>query len=336
MVNSADVIQAPDLAVRSADRPGTCRPEAIFGSLIGPHPRTFYETTPVEVMRPETDALDRHAEAIPDAVGPNSPLWTRRPAVGAKALLDDAGLPENGRFATVSIPRAIHRLTARAVPHEEPQRARPGGVELTSGDLEAVQAGLQALSAAMVLLDASGRLVFANQEAQALLAQADGIRLDRSNVVRCMDSAAQKQLCQSLEPCRADRRLAGPGDSGNAGTKTFAIRRDIGLPLVALVISQSAGAPGTAAGHRRTVLLLRDPERELRVATELLPALFGLSAAEAAVAARLAAGASLEQIAEERDVRLITVRNQLKSALGKFGVRRQAELVSIVLRAIQF
>ena len=336
MVNTADLSRNPGMAARVTERTRGRECEALVASLIGPHPRAFHETEAVRDVRPQTAALDRYPGTGSDAVGPSLSLRELRPAAAAQAVLDDTDGSQNGRFADVAVPGAAVRSSPREVSYTEPRDRRPEGGELTAGDLEAVQSGLQALSAAMVLLDAAGRLVFANREAWALLAAADGISLDRSDVVRCIDSAAQKHLCRMIRPCDTGRRPPRPRHGRRAKTATFTIRRDFGRPLVALMISQSAGTPGAAAHHHRTVLLLRDPERELRVATELLPALFGLSAAEAAVAARLAAGASLEQIAEERDVQLITVRNQLKSALGKFGVRRQAELVSIVLRTIQF
>ena len=62
--------------------------------------------------------------------------------------------------------------------------------------------------------------------------------------------------------------------------------------------------------------------------------LFGLSSAEAAVAVRLASGDCPERIAQLREVSVVTVRNQLKSVAAKLGVRRQVELVSIVLRTV--
>ncbi len=272
--------------------------------------------------------LDRKVEGrAANPAGTGVPAARRRLADGAVPAMEAYAGGRVGRRAEAVIAGASTRQSSR---RGEPCERGGNSFELTSGDLGAVQEGLQALSAAMVLLDAAGRLLFANHVAQALLAQADGIAIDPSNVVRCRDREAQKALRRFL-----DRPVDQLPRSGAMVPVTFPIRREFGLPLVALVISRPDGALA-APGERRTVLLLRDPERELGVASDLLTTLFGLSNAEAAVVSRLAAGISLEQIADERGVSLITVRNQLKSALGKSGVSRQVELVSIVLRAIQF
>lgn len=60
----------------------------------------------------------------------------------------------------------------------------------------------------------------------------------------------------------------------------------------------------------------------------LAQAVFGLTSAEAEVAVRIAAGQSPEEIAAVRTVAVGTIRAQLKTAMSKCGVRRQAELVS--------
>jgi DNA-binding CsgD family transcriptional regulator len=59
--------------------------------------------------------------------------------------------------------------------------------------------------------------------------------------------------------------------------------------------------------------------------------LFGLSKAEARVAAGVAEGRRLPEIAQASDVRMPTVRTQLRAALRKLGVARQADLVRVVL-----
>lgn len=59
----------------------------------------------------------------------------------------------------------------------------------------------------------------------------------------------------------------------------------------------------------------------------LAQAVYGLTSAEAEVAARIAAGQSPEEIAAVRAVAVGTIRAQLKTVMSKCGVRRQAELV---------
>jgi len=61
---------------------------------------------------------------------------------------------------------------------------------------------------------------------------------------------------------------------------------------------------------------------------DLVRELFDLTAAEARVAAQLAAGRSVEQIASAHRVRPSTVRSQAKSILLKLGAHRQAEVAA--------
>ncbi|WP_299812068.1 helix-turn-helix transcriptional regulator [uncultured Roseibium sp.] len=61
---------------------------------------------------------------------------------------------------------------------------------------------------------------------------------------------------------------------------------------------------------------------------EMMQTAFGLSQAEAQSALLLADGLTLAEIAQNRQVSIYTVRNQIKAALSKSGCRRQSELVS--------
>lgn len=59
---------------------------------------------------------------------------------------------------------------------------------------------------------------------------------------------------------------------------------------------------------------------------------FQLTPAEARVAAHLAAGRSLREVAESTGVRPSTLRSHLQAVFDKTGVRRQSALVGLVLR----
>jgi DNA-binding CsgD family transcriptional regulator len=66
----------------------------------------------------------------------------------------------------------------------------------------------------------------------------------------------------------------------------------------------------------------------------VLQALFDLTATEADLAARIAAGQTTDEIAAREGKSVSTVRNQLKSALEKTGCRRQADLAGLLARLI--
>jgi DNA-binding CsgD family transcriptional regulator len=74
---------------------------------------------------------------------------------------------------------------------------------------------------------------------------------------------------------------------------------------------------------------VRDPEARRPVPpAAMLARWFGLSAAEAELAAALMAGASPAAHAAARRVSAETVRTQLKALMGKLGCHRQGELAA--------
>ena len=202
-------------------------------------------------------------------------------------------------------------------------------------DFHAVAHGLESLPTALIIVDGAGRLFFANREAKRLLAEQSAIYLDSGGFIRCRVRCAQQQL-QRLLRCSSSM----PGTQMSSRKAAFVIPREEGRPLAALLTCEpSSKRADLAQGFdeaQRVFLMLRDPQRQTSDSSKWLMQLYGFSEAEAKVVSRLSEGASIQEIAIERDVSVVTIRNQLKSAHAKAGVNRQAELVSLVLRSTQF
>jgi DNA-binding CsgD family transcriptional regulator len=103
---------------------------------------------------------------------------------------------------------------------------------------------------------------------------------------------------------------------------------DAGELLVAPL--EAGSAPGAPAEPMAIVLFATSPADERAIAMRLQGA-YRLTPAEARVAALLAMGQSLEEIAAANEVSYATVRSQVRSILAKTGVRRQADIVRIAL-----
>jgi DNA-binding NarL/FixJ family response regulator len=88
-----------------------------------------------------------------------------------------------------------------------------------------------------------------------------------------------------------------------------------------------------AAEHQTpaALVLIADLERQPKVLGRQLVDLFGLTPAEACLVVALVAGKRLEDIAEERGVRMPTLRTQLHAILDKTGTRRQADLMRLIV-----
>lgn len=97
-------------------------------------------------------------------------------------------------------------------------------------------------------------------------------------------------------------------------------------PPIAVIV------PMHNSGEEQALVLLRQSPACNAALVHSLRQLFRLSPAEAAIAISLASGADLHEIAEERTVKLNTLRSQIASIMAKTNTRRQAELVALVAR----
>lgn len=105
----------------------------------------------------------------------------------------------------------------------------------------------------------------------------------------------------------------------------LSLARAQGLPLMLAVDAEPARAGSAACACIR----LCDPHR-FEPDRQALQSMFGLTAAEAEVAARLAAGWHPPQIAVALGIQANTVAAHLKRALAKTGAGRQAALVALL------
>jgi DNA-binding CsgD family transcriptional regulator len=88
---------------------------------------------------------------------------------------------------------------------------------------------------------------------------------------------------------------------------------------------------GTLNGVHTAIILI-DLEEAPEPNPTVLQKMFGLTAAEADLAIRIARGETPADIAQEKKITIATVRSQLASVLAKTRTKRQAELVSLLAR----
>jgi len=93
--------------------------------------------------------------------------------------------------------------------------------------------------------------------------------------------------------------------------------------------------PSLFSFEPHAIVVLRGAEQNRAELEPILVRAFGLTPAEAQVAARLALGELRETIADERGASLQTVRSQIKSIFAKLNVTRERELVSLLAKITQ-
>jgi DNA-binding CsgD family transcriptional regulator len=187
-------------------------------------------------------------------------------------------------------------------------------------DRETLEEALHAVRQPVLVVEADGRLLFANQEAKRLLAMEDGVKLSAGCVVAAhrADRPALAALLRPMDPASGDTVIA-------------ALRRP-GRQRPLLIEAMPLRQRGRWEPPSRVVLLI-DSRAMQRPAPEDLAGLYDLTPAEARLWSGLAGGATLAEIAVRHRVSVNTLRVQLGRLFRKVGVHRQADLVR---RALEF
>ena len=191
---------------------------------------------------------------------------------------------------------------------------------------DAVNAGRGALellensSNACVLLNGALRPVFVNRAARSILSSQGGLSIKNGTLV-----SARTEDTSRLQKLIA-RAAATPPSGGE-----MALFRECGQPLLILVSPVQCRYESPLPPQSVVAVWISDPDRKRLSPVHRIRSLFGLTRAEASVAAELAKGLSLHEIADLLEISRHTARNHLKHILEKTGAHRQADVVRLVL-----
>jgi len=175
-----------------------------------------------------------------------------------------------------------------------------------------------------IQLDGRGRVLAANDRAQNLLREGDGL-FDRDGFLCARRSDADAALQGLLA-----RALPRFGERGAGGS--MRVGRPAGrLGLVLHVAPVVHGLVNLGASRVAALVLVVDPDARARVDPELVEATLGLKPRESRVAALLAEGRNVSEIAALTRRSENTVRWYLKQIYWKCEISRQVDLVRLVL-----
>ncbi|HWD32893.1 helix-turn-helix transcriptional regulator [Pseudomonas sp. GZD-222] len=182
------------------------------------------------------------------------------------------------------------------------------------------------LSVATLVLDESGSVLRVNPVAQGILASGDGLKLvggrleatypsDNRELQRLIRAAFAQDTVKSADAMSVTR----PSGQVNLGL--------VVEPIPSLDWADEKGKPAA-------LVYIRDAASKSLASEVVTKQLFNLTKAETALAMELANGLSLEEAAETLNIRRNTARAHLRSIFSKTGVRRQTELVRILLNSV--
>ena len=202
---------------------------------------------------------------------------------------------------------------------------------LAEADLQRAAAleAIDHLGVGTVFVNAHGRVIFTNRDAQVALAQADGLRLLEGELV-----AASPDESATLRDAVREAALAGSQQQDHAG-RAFAFSRPSGKPSWRALVAPLRDAHLQAVpGHAGAVVFITDPAATRLPSAEHIAQSFGLTSAEARVAALLARGSGIPAVAEALGVSVNTVRTHVARVFEKTATERQAELVALLLSTL--
>ena len=188
---------------------------------------------------------------------------------------------------------------------------------------------LESLQEGALLVDASGRVIRANDAAKAMLDNGDGIFLDNGRVAAAGSEILQKLIASCAQTCLS---LGGPGEE-------FKIPREHSRSPLHVTVTplrsktQLADVPWIGVEVPVAIVTVRDPDVDCRQQEINLRHRFGLTAAEARLAAEILKGDGRAAAARRRGISTATAKSHLSSIFEKTGTHRQAELIRLLLDA---
>jgi len=188
------------------------------------------------------------------------------------------------------------------------------GLKRAQGAAEA----LTALGLPAVLLDQTGRVVEANEQAAAMT---DCIQFAAGNRLILTDKRASEKLADAL---------SGMEVEPEAPSWTFPLRNELGAPKLVLHIMPIRRSAQDIFGQSYALLVMTPLTTPRAPSLGLMRSLFDFTPSEARVAQGLATGRSPEEIADLGGVAITTVRSQLRRVLEKTGCSRQAEVAALL------
>jgi DNA-binding CsgD family transcriptional regulator len=201
---------------------------------------------------------------------------------------------------------------------------------LLDGEPQAVPeqaVGGHALRGAVFYLDREGGVVSMTEAAKKLSEAGDGVTISEEGRLTVNDQRMQAPFRNALT-----RAIGKPWSRTFRTSSELALRASDGRSLVLVVTPLAADAISALASKARCAVFALAQMPVGEAAKRRMQDVYGLTPAEAEVAAGVADGNTVEGVAAERETSAFTVRTQMKRIYLKTGVRTQAELVALVHR----
>lgn len=178
---------------------------------------------------------------------------------------------------------------------------------------------LDKLAFAVAVTDGEGGISFTNAAAKELERNDAGLLLRGGRIAAAVPA----------DNVRLNELIRNAAKGGPGGGMRW-LRRDGTSSLLALVSPLPQRLQEELVPPGQVLIALRRERDNPTFADTMLTQLFGLSRAEAEVVRAAASGASLDEIALQRDVKITTVRSQIEAAFRKTETENQRQLMRLI------
>ena len=224
---------------------------------------------------------------------------------------------------------AERRLFERLSPHVCRAFAISDMLDLRSVKTDALIETLDAITAAVFVIDEAGLVLHHNQAAERLLKSGRVMSL-RGDKLWPVDALSRTTLMLALEQALDAADGAPLADAAIP----LAALNGAGPGMIAslLPLGDAAAQPvGGTGGPARWAVFIQDPKTPVPMPGEAFARLYKLSPAELRVAMALTSGMTVEEIADSQGGSAATVRTHIKKLFAKTETNRQIDLVRLIL-----
>jgi DNA-binding CsgD family transcriptional regulator len=199
--------------------------------------------------------------------------------------------------------------------------------------LGAILKTLDQIATAVLLLNKDRRVVYLNRPASIVLNRRDGLLLENgflTAVLPAMQPLFQRLITASLTDCREAGASIEPG--------SLKIERSSSLvhPYSVIVSPMRTSSRALVDVQSALAVFILDPGQSPGSLQRTLRHLHGFTGMEVNLAIKLINGDDLSQACEALGITRNTGRAHLRSIFAKANVKRQAELVSVLIRSSVF
>lgn len=306
----------------------TCLAVPIISSRTGW--ADFQNPRMLALVNPPSDGISFFEDAAcPDFLQPELRRWQARLIpfgigrfLGARVNLRpdrEVGLALHAQHGGPDLAEGARDLLITLMPHvREALRLIEQAEEKESGARVLAQT-LELLEQSVAVVRTDGEIVYANEAARRLLADAGLLSARRPT------AADGERKIAALVDHLLDPAAAAQGARFDAGGRTLLVQR---------AWLEGAGGPdGEDRGERLMMLAFNDHNKPVDVCPDRLRTCFDITRSEAELLAALCSGSDIASFAARRRVSIHTARTQLKQLMAKTDVRRQADLVRMALAA---